>query len=44
MRVKVQEKLVVGFGDFIPVESVDDNSAEQDTYTVTKDNEEPSAK
>ena len=44
MRVIVQEKLVVDFWDLIPMESVADNSVEQDTSAVTKDNQEPSAK
>ena len=38
MRVIVQEKLVVDFWDLIPMESVADNSVEQDTSAVTKDN------
>ena len=38
MRVIVREILVVGFGDLIPMESGADNSVEQDTSTVTKEN------
>ena len=42
--MEVQTKLVVGFGEFIPMESVADNSAEQNTATVAKDKEEPEEK
>ena len=44
MMVTVPVKLVVGFGELIPMESGSDNSENQDTATVTKDNEEPAAK
>ena len=39
MRVKFQMKLAVGFWELIPLELGADNSAEQNTATVTKDNE-----
>ena len=39
MMVTVQAKLVVGFGELVPMESGSYNSAEQDTATVTKENE-----
>ena len=39
MMVTVREKLVVIFWDFIPLESGSDNSVEQDTATVTNENE-----
>ena len=42
MRVTVQANLVVGFGGLIPMESGYDSSAEKDTATVTKYNQEPS--
>ena len=44
MRVTVRAKLVVGFWKLIPTESGYDNSVEKDTATVTKDNEETTAK
>ena len=34
IRVVIRSKLVVGFGELIPIESGDNNSAEQDTATV----------
>ena len=37
-------KLVVGFWDLIPMESGYDNSEEQETSTVTKENEGPESK
>ena len=39
MRMIVRAKLIDVFGELILVESVYDNSEEQDTSTVTKDNE-----
>ena len=39
MRVTFQAKLVVGFGELIPLESGYDKPEEQGTGTVTKDNE-----
>ena len=44
MRVTFRVKLVVGFGEWIPMESGYYNSAEQDTATVIKKNEEPEVK
>ena len=44
MRVTVQAKLVVVYWELVPMESVSDNSSEQDTATVTKELEEPAAK
>ena len=44
MRVTVRAKLVVGYWELVPMESVSDNSSEQDTDTVTKEFEEPAAK
>ena len=44
MRLEVRAKLVVGFGELIALESVYDNSAQQDIATVTKENEETEAK
>ena len=44
MRMTVLAKLVVGFWELTPMESVAYNSAEQDTSTVTKENEEPTEK
>ena len=41
MRVTVREKLVVGFGELIPMESGYYDSSYQYTATFTKDNEEP---
>ena len=41
MRVTVRDKLVVGFGELIPMESGYYDSAYQYTATFTKDNEEP---
>ena len=43
ISVTVQAKLVVGYWYLVPIESVSDNSSEQDTATVTKDLEEPAA-
>ena len=43
MRVTVREKLVVGFGELIPMESGYYDSSYQYTATVSKDNEEPVA-
>ena len=40
MRVKFQVKLAVGFWELIPLELGADNSAEQNTATVTKDSED----
>ena len=40
MRVKFQMKLAVGFWELIPLELGADNSAEQNTATVTRDNED----
>ena len=44
IRVTFQNKLVVGYWKLVPMVSGDDNVSEQDTYIVTKDSEEPSAK
>ena len=44
MRVIVRARLVVGYWELIPMESGADNSAGQDTSTVTKELEEPEAK
>ena len=44
MRVTVQENLVVGYWELVPMESGADNPSEQDTDTVTKELEEPAAK
>ena len=44
IRVTAQANLVVGFGELIPMESGSDNSVEQNTVTVTKKNEELTAK
>ena len=41
--MEVQEKMVVGYWEFIPMELGADNSSEQDTVTVNKELEEPSA-
>ena len=41
MRVTVQEKLVVGYWQLVPMESGADNSLEKDTSKVTKELEEP---
>ena len=41
MRVAVQEKLVVGYWELIPMESLADNSEQQYTSTVSKESEEP---
>ena len=35
--VRVRASLVVGYWELIPLESGADNSAEQDTYIVTKE-------
>ena len=43
MRVTVQEKSVVGYWELFPMESGYENSSEQDTDTVTKDNQESEA-
>ena len=40
IRVKVQAELVVGFSKLVPLKQGADNSAEQDTATFTKDNED----
>ena len=44
MLATVQAKLVLGFGDLIPMAPVHDKSADQDRATVNKQNEEPEAK
>ena len=44
MRMTIQVKLFVGYWELVPMESVSDNSSEQDTATVTKEFEEPAAK
>ena len=41
MRVIVQEKLSVGFGQLVPMLLGADNSEDQDTTTVNNQNEEP---
>ena len=37
MRVTVQENLVVGYWELVPMVSGSDNSSEQNTATVTKE-------
>ena len=44
MRVTVQENLVVGYWELVPMVSGSDNSSEQNTATVTKELEEPAEK
>ena len=44
MRVTVREKLVVGFGELIPVESGADNSAKQYISTGTNNTKKPAVK
>ena len=41
MRVTFRAKLVVGYWEFIPMESGADNSTEHDTAIVTNELEEP---
>ena len=44
MRVEIQSKLVVGFGELIPMKSGYGTSEEWDISTVTKDNDKPDSK
>ena len=44
MRVTVQAKLVVGLWELIPMEPGYDNSEQQDTEVVNKENEERESK
>ena len=44
MRVIIQEKLVVGYWELVPMESGADNSSDYDTSTVIKGLEEPQSK
>ena len=44
IRVTFRAKLVVGYWELVPMESVADNSSEKDTATVTNELEEPTSK
>ena len=44
MRVEIQSKLVVGFGELIPMKSGYGTSEERDISKVTKDNDKPDSK
>ena len=44
IRLTRRSKLVVGFGELVPMEPGYDSSEEQDTSTVTKENGGPTKK